>query len=65
MPKIKVYPKNKSNTENPNERDPNFRDDEGKLFLVRCFVCDKKHGEENYAMAVSSGICAWCGWKDE
>lgn len=30
-----------------------------KLYLVRCPDC----GRENYAMAVSSGACAWCGYK--
>lgn len=30
----------------------------GKTYLVRCPKCEK----ENYAMAVSSGICAWCGY---
>jgi ribosomal protein L37E len=30
-----------------------------KLYLVRCPEC----GKENYAMAVSSGYCAWCGYK--
>lgn len=33
----------------------------GKLYLTRCPKCDR----ENYAMAVSSGQCAWCGWKRE
>lgn len=35
----------------------NFEAD-GKTYLVRCPECKK----ENYAMAVSSGICAWCGY---
>jgi len=44
---------------------PNFRKD-GKLFLVRCFACgDKEQGRENWAPAVASGQCAWCGWKEE
>ncbi len=30
---------------------------EGKLCMIRCFSC----GRENYAMAVSSGCCAFCG----
>ena len=30
----------------------------GKTCLVRCPKCKR----ENYAMAVSSGICAWCGY---
>ena len=40
---------------------PNFRDDEGDLFLVKCFVCKR----ENYALNVALGICTWCGWKQE
>jgi len=32
----------------------------GKLFLQRCPKCKL----ENYAMAVASGQCAWCGWKE-
>lgn len=47
-----------------NDRPPNFYED-GRFFLVRCFACDPKHGMENYAMAVASGRCAWCGWPDE
>lgn len=48
------------------ERPPNFRDDDGKLYLVRCFACgDSEYGKENYMMAVASGQCAWCGWKEE
>ena len=43
------------------DKHPNFRED-GKLYLVRCFACGGKYGKENYAMAVSSGQCAWCGW---
>lgn len=35
---------------------PNFISD-GKIFLVRCMECKK----ENYAPAVASGQCAWCG----
>lgn len=37
---------------------PNFIGDNGNVFLVRCPKCNS----ENYAMAVSSGICAWCGF---
>jgi len=29
----------------------------GKFYLQRCFDCFR----ENYALAVSSGQCAWCG----
>ncbi|MFA6235615.1 MAG: hypothetical protein WC824_15710 [Bacteroidota bacterium] len=32
----------------------------GKLYLVRCPSC----GLENYAPAVASGTCAFCGWGD-
>jgi len=42
-----------------NERE-NFRDKDGKLFLVRCPKCKL----ENYAFAVASGECAWCGWRE-
>ena len=37
--------------------DQNFEAD-GKTYLVRCPKCKR----ENYALAVSSGICAWCGF---
>lgn len=30
-----------------------------KIYLVRCPECN----EENYAPAVSSGQCAWCGYE--
>ena len=30
----------------------------GRLGLIRCPACDR----ENWAMAVSGGICAWCGY---
>lgn len=43
----------------------NFRDADGQLYLVRCYNCGGIRGKENYAMAVSSGTCAWCGWKDK
>ena len=46
------------------DRPPNFRVD-GKLYLVRCFVCEATRGRENWAMAVSNGECAWCGYKDK
>lgn len=35
----------------------NFEAD-GKLFIVHCEQCNR----ENYAPAVASGTCAWCGW---
>lgn len=46
------------------DKPPNFRDEEGQLFLVRCYACDPKFGKENYAMIVAKGICAWCGWRE-
>ena len=38
----------------------NFRDDKGNPFVVRCPKCRR----ENWAMAVASGQCAWCGWQE-
>lgn len=46
------------------DRHPNFRDKAGKLYLVRCFACNKEIGTENWAPAVAGGQCAWCGWKE-
>jgi len=37
----------------------NFYDNKGRPFLVRCPKCRK----ENYAPAVATGKCAWCGWE--
>ena len=34
-----------------------FIRDDGKTAMVKCFEC----GRENYAHAVYSGHCAWCG----
>lgn len=36
-----------------------FRGGDGRLYLVRCPQC----GRENYALAVSSGQCCWCGYR--
>ena len=47
------------------DRPPNFRDKDGKLFLVRCFACGGERGKENYAPSVPSGQCAWCGWTEK
>ncbi len=47
-----------------NYQHPNWVSD-GQLYLLRCYNCDPVHGQENYAMAVASGQCAWCGWKGE
>lgn len=33
-------------------------DGTGPVRLLRCPECNR----ENYAMAVHSGICAWCNW---
>ena len=46
------------------ERHPNFRDHDGQLFLVRCFVCDPERGVENHAGMAAAGKCAWCGWSE-
>ena len=43
-------------------RHPNFLGDDGQFYLVRCFVCDSRHGRENYLPSVALGTCAWCGW---
>ena len=40
---------------------PNFRNEDSQLFLVRCVRC----GRENWAPAVASGYCAWCGWEKD
>jgi hypothetical protein len=37
---------------------PNFCDETGSVYLVRCPKCKK----ENYALAVTSGTCCWCGF---
>jgi hypothetical protein len=47
-----------------NDRRPNFRDHDGRLFLVRCFACTPEYGRENWALAVATGRCCWCGWPD-
>ena len=51
----------KEKDSNPQMRGENFRGDDGRVFMVRCYKCDGERGRENYAMAVASGICAWCG----
>ncbi len=33
-------------------------DKSGKTCMIRCFEC----GSENWAPAVASGDCAWCGY---
>jgi ribosomal protein L37E len=32
--------------------------EDAKICLIRCPKC----GKENYAMAVTTGSCAWCGF---
>jgi len=44
----------------PSPKGPNFRSPDGKLFVVRCEAC----GRENWAPAVATGLCAWCGWQE-
>jgi hypothetical protein len=43
-------------------RAPNFKSDDGRWFLVRCYECEPERGTENYGAAVSSGICYRCGY---
>lgn len=47
------------------DRKPNFRGNDGNIYLVRCYACDPKVGRENYAPSVATGQCAWCGWKED
>lgn len=48
-----------------NDRPPNFRDEGGRLFLMRCFACEPERGQENWAPSVATGTCAFCGWSEE
>lgn len=43
------------------EEDENYRDEDGKLCVVRCPKCKR----ENYAPMVAKGKCAWCGWSEK
>lgn len=52
---------NKVTKEDQLKNRANFLGDDGNLFLVRCMACKM----ENYAMAVASGVCSWCGWPSE
>ena len=54
----------KKNKKHINDKEPNFYSEDGRLFLVRCFNCDEKYGKENYLLSVATGMCAWCGWKE-
>lgn len=33
---------------------------DGRFGLIRCPKCER----ENYGMAVSSGVCCWCGFSN-
>jgi ribosomal protein L37E len=35
-----------------------YKDDDGTVCMIRCFQC----GRENWAPAVATGHCAWCGF---
>ena len=35
-----------------------YKDEDGTTCMTRCFKC----GRENYAIAVSTGKCAFCGY---
>lgn len=52
-----MWPLIKEMAEAEKELDKNFEVN-GKTYLVRCPKC----GKENYALAVSSGVCCWCGY---
>lgn len=49
--------------QNQNKKSPNFETEDG-WYLVRCFSCEGygERGRENYAPAVATGCCAWCGF---
>jgi len=47
------------------DKEPNFRGKDGKLYLVRCYACEPRYGRENYMPAVATGQCAWCGWQEK
>lgn len=47
------------------DRPPNFRGDDGSLYLIRCFVCAPATGKENWAVNVARGLCTWCGWSED
>lgn len=45
-------------------RKPNFEEN-GQLYLVRCYNCDIANGRENHVYSVAKGQCAWCGWPED
>ena len=51
----------KRKEKNPQLIGDNYRGDDGRIRLVRCYKCGGRYGKENYLPAVMSGICAWCG----
>lgn len=57
-------PPTDSTTTVEQDRPPNFRADDGRLYLVRCFACSPKHGRENWVLNVAAGVCTWCGWSE-
>jgi ribosomal protein L37E len=52
-----MYPLIKQMAEAEKELEKNFIHN-GKVYLVRCPKCKR----ENWSGAVSSGVCAWCGF---
>lgn len=56
---MKTSTQNTSKTKKPKVRSYVYEATDGKLFMVRCADC----GRENWAPAVASGQCAWCGYK--
>ena len=48
-----------------NYSEPNFIDNNGRHYLVRCFQCPgrEEHGKGNYGPNVASGRCTWCEWE--
>jgi ribosomal protein L37E len=45
-----------SNIELTTTSSPNFCDEDGNAYLVRCPLC----GRENYSISVATGFCSWC-----
>ena len=50
--------KKMSNIKLSQKSSPNFCDEEGNAYLVRCPECKR----ENYIPMVATGVCAWCGY---
>lgn len=47
------------------DRHPNFRGEDGRLRLIRCFICEPVRGRENLLSCGAAGVCASCGWSEE